>query len=158
MGRLKTVQKYVDRKLMKLKKDERTYAAAHLYGVSLAAAMIAEKRGLNTELLCIAAMLHDLYAFKSGSYENHGHLGAELAGKILKKLEITTPEETEQICSAIYHHNDKDVTDSPMDEALKDADVLDHCFKDPTKEVKEKEMKRYLALRKEFGLGGAEQE
>ena len=33
-----------------------------------------------------------------------------------------------------------------------DADVIDHCFKDASKPVKEKEQKRYDALCKELGL------
>jgi len=35
---------------------------------------------------------------------------------------------------------------------LKDADVIDHCLTDPTKEIKEKERNRYEKLCKEFGL------
>ena len=42
--------------------------------------------------------------------------------------------------------------DGPMDELLKDADVIDHCFKDASKPVKEKEQKRYDALCKGLGL------
>ena len=91
-------------------------------------------------------------AYKTGSYDDHAHLGADLARKILGKLELTTPEETDIICSAIYHHDDKAAIDSPMDELLKDADVIDHCFKDASKPVKEKEQKRYDALCKELGL------
>ena len=56
------------------------------------------------------------------------------------------------ICSMIYHHDDKHVTDSPMDEVLKDADVIHHCFHDLSKPVKEKEKTRYEALVREFGL------
>ncbi len=152
MGKLKELRKYVDQELMGLDEEKRISAAAHLYGVSLAAALIAEKRDLDSELLCMAAMLHDLHAYRSGSYDDHAHLGAELAREILGKLNLTTPEETEKICSAIYHHDDKLVTDAPFDEALKDADVIDHCFKDPSKEVKEKERSRYQALKTEFGL------
>ena len=152
MGKLKELRKYVDQELMGLGEEKRISAAAHLYGVSLAAALIAEKRDLDSELLCMAAMLHDLHAYRSGSYDDHAHLGAELAREILGKLNLTTPEETEKICSAIYHHDDKLVTDAPFDEALKDADVIDHCFKDPSKEVKEKERSRYQALKTEFGL------
>ncbi len=152
MGKLKELRKYVDQELTGLDEEKRISDAAHLYGVSLAAALIAEKRGLDSELLCMAAMLHDLHAYRSGSYDDHAHLGAELAREILGKLNLTTPEETEKICSAIYHHDDKLVTDAPFDEALKDADVIDHCFKDPSKEVKEKERSRYQALKAEFGL------
>ncbi|PHU34636.1 metal-dependent phosphohydrolase [Pseudobutyrivibrio ruminis] len=80
------------------------------------------------------------------------HLGADLARDVLGKLNITTEEETDTICSAIYHHDDKLVVDSPMDELLKDADVIDHCFKDSLKPVKEKEQVRYANLCKELGL------
>ena len=100
----------------------------------------------------MAAMLHDLHAYKSGSYDDHAHLGAELARQILTELALTDEAETEQICSAIYHHDDKPVVDSPMDEVLKDADVIDHCLKDSSKPVKEKEQARFEALCAEFGL------
>ena len=114
--------------------------------------MIAKKRGLDPELLAMAAMLHDMHAYKSGSYDDHAHKGAELARDILGELKLTDDNETDQICSAIYHHDDKLVTDSPMDEALKDADVIDHCLKDASKTVKEKEQARYDKLCAEFGL------
>ncbi len=153
MSRLKELRTYVDKKLNKIEdEDKRISATAHLYGVSLAAQILAKKRGLDPELAAMAGMLHDLHAYKSGSYEDHAHLGAELAKKILEKLERTTSEENDIICSAIYHHDDKAVIDGPMDELLKDADVMDHCFKDVSKPVKEKELKRYDALCAELGI------
>ena len=153
MSRLKELRKYVDGKINKIDDaDKRISAAAHLYGVSLAAQVLATKRGLDPEIAAMAGMLHDMHAYKTGSYDDHAHLGAELAKKILNKLELTTPEETEIICSAIYHHDDKASIDGPMDELLKDADVFDHCFKDASKPIKEKEQKRYDALCKELGL------
>ena len=66
--------------------DKRTSAINHLYGVSLAATMIAKKRGLDPEIASMAAMLHDLNAYKTGSYDDHAHKGAELARKILSEL------------------------------------------------------------------------
>ena len=153
MSRLKDLRGYVDKKLNKMEdEDKRLSATAHLYGVSLAAQMLAKKRRLDPELAAMAGMLHDMHAYKTSSYDDHAHLGADLARKILGKLELTTPEETDIICSAIYHHDDKAAVDSPMDELLKDADVFDHCFKDVSKPVKEKEQKRYEALCKELGL------
>ena len=153
MSRLKELRKYVDKVLNKMDdEDKRISAVAHLYGVSLAATMIAKKRGLDPEIASMAGMLHDLYAYKSGSYDDHAHKGAELARKILGKLESTDEAETEMICSAIYHHDDKLVTDSPMDEVLKDADVIHHCMNDLSKAIKEKEQARYDKLCEEFGL------
>jgi len=153
MGRLKELRAYVDQELEKLPdSDKRTSAIVHLYGVSLAATILAKKRRLDPEIASMAAMLHDLYAYQSGSYEDHAHKGAELAREILGTLELTTLEETEIICSAIFHHDDKEVVDSPMDELLKDADVIHHCMNDTSKPVKEKEASRYKKVCQEFGL------
>ncbi len=153
MSRLKELRKYVDAELNKMEDaDKRTSAIAHLYGVSLAATMIAKKRGLDPEIASMAAMLHDLHAYKSGSYDDHAHKGADLAREILGGLKLTEETETDIICSAIYHHDDKLVTDSPMDEVLKDADVIDHCLKDSSKPVKEKEQARFDKLCAEFGI------
>ena len=153
MSRLKELRKYVDAELNKMEDtDKRTSAIAHLYGVSLAVTMIAKKRGLDPEIAAMAAMLHDLHAYKTGSYDDHAHKGADLAREVLGELKLTDEVETNLICSAIYHHDDKLVTDGPMDEALKDADVIDHCLKDASKAVKEKEQARFESLCKEFGL------
>ena len=153
MSRLKELRKYVDNELNKMEDaDKRNGAIAHLYGVSLAAVMIAKKRGLDPELASMAAMLHDLHAYKTGSYDDHAHKGAELAKRILGELKLTDEAETDAICSAIYHHDDKLVKDTPMDEVLKDADVIHHCMNDLSKPIKDKEQARFANLCAEFGM------
>ena len=153
MGRLKELRKYVNMELNKMEDpDKRISAVAHLYGVSLVATMIAKKRGLDPETASMAAMLHDLHAYKTGSYDDHAHKGAELARVILGQLDLTDESETEMICSAIYHHDDKLVIDAPMDEVLKDADVIHHCMNDLSKDIKEKEQARFEKLCAEFGM------
>ena len=98
MSRLKELRKYTDKALRKAIEDpnELKKAYVHLYGVSLAAGMISERRGQNTELSCMAAMLHDMYAYTAGTYEDHAHKGADLAREILGKLELTSAEETDR--------------------------------------------------------------
>ena len=153
MSRIKELQKQVHRILEKMDdNDKRAKAIAHLHGVSLAAVMIAKKRGEDPELAAMAGLLHDLHAYKSGSYDDHAHLGAEYARKLLVKLELTTQEETDIICSAIWHHDNKAEVNAPMDEVLKDADVIHHSLADPTKEVKEHEKERFASLCEEFGM------
>ena len=153
MGRLKDLRKLVNEKLLAMADtDKRDSAIVHLYGVSLAAVMIAEKRGLDSELAAMGGMLHDMAAYLSGSYDDHAHRGAALAAEILKELGQTTEEEDRIICSMIYHHDDKAAIDAPMDEVLKDADVIHHCFNDLSKKVKDKEKARFAALIEEFGL------
>ena len=153
MSRIKELQKQVYGVLEKMEDgDKRLKAIAHLHGVALAAAVLAKKRGENAELATMAGLLHDLYAYRSGSYDDHARLGAEYARKLLEKLAITTPEETDVICAAIGHHDSKAEVNGPMDEILKDADVLDHSLSDPTKEVKAHEAARYAKLCEELGM------
>ena len=153
MSRLKELRKYLNNEISKMPdEDERTAATIHLYGVSLACVMLAKKRGLNEELAAMAGMLHDMHAYKTGSYDDHVHKGAELARSILEGLALTTSEENDIICSAIYHHDDKYEVDSPMDELLKDADVISHTMNDPSKPIKEKEQKRFDSICAELGL------
>ena len=153
MTRIKDLQKQVHKVLEKIDdEDKRLKAISHLHGVALAAAMLAKVRGENAELATMAGLLHDLYAYKSGSYDDHAHLGAEYARKLLEKLAITTPEETDVICAAIRHHDSKAEVDGPLDEILKDADVIDHSLSDPTKAVKALEFARYAKLCEELGL------
>lgn len=153
MGRLSDLRTHVNYELEMIPDPKtRTSAVAHLYGVSLAATMLAKKRGLDPELASMAAMLHDLWAYKNGSYEDHAHQGAALAREILEGLKLTTAEETDTICSMIYHHDDKLTVDGPMEELLKDADVVHHCMNDLSKAVKEREKVRFENLCKEFGM------
>ena len=153
MGRLKELRKMVLKELKEMDdRKKRDAAVIHLSGVALAASMIAEKRGLNNELACMAGLMHDLAAYLSGSYDDHAHKGAKIAERLLSELGETTEEENRIICSMIYHHNDKDTVDSEMDEVLKDADVIHHCFEDLSKPVKDKEKERFNALIREFGL------
>lgn len=100
----------------------------------------------------MASMLHDLHAYQTGSYDDHAHKGADLARRILTDLGQTDKKETDLICSAIYHHDDKLVIDGPMDEVLKDADVIHHCMNDLSKSIKDKEKARFEALCAEFGV------
>ena len=153
MSRFKELREYVNSVLYKMEdEDKRTSAIVHLNGVALAATMLAMKRGFDPEVAAMAGVLHDLHAYKTGSYDEHEHKGAELARDILEELELTSPEETDMICSAIYHHGDKLVVDSEFDELLKDADVISHTLNDPTKDIKDKEKARFEKLCDEFGI------
>ena len=153
MSRVKDLQKKVHKILNDMDDNQKhSSAVAHLHGVSLAAVMIAKKRGENPELAAMAGLLHDLYAYKSGSYDDHAHKGADYAREVLVDLGITDAYETDIICSAIRHHDSKDQVDSPMYEVLKDADVIHHSLGEPTKEVKEHEKARFAKLSEEFGF------
>ena len=88
MSRLKDFRKYVDAELNKMQdSDKRTSAIVHLYGVSLAATMIAKKRELDQEIAAMEAMVHDLYTYKTGSYDDHAHRGGRSCWRDFWKIE-----------------------------------------------------------------------
>ncbi|MCI5503807.1 MAG: HD domain-containing protein [Eubacterium sp.] len=151
MGRVKEIRNYINKEIMQLENKEKIPAVLqHLYGVSLAATILAKKRGEDPELAAIAGMLHDIHAYKTGSYDDHAHKGSDMARDILEKLGLTTQEENEIICSAVYHHDDKLVIDNAFDELMKDADVIDHCLNDVSKAIKDKEKVRFEQLTEEL--------
>ena len=90
MSRLKDLRKYVDMEFNKMEDlDKRTSAIAHFYGVSLEATMITKKHGHNPEIVSMAAMLHDLLAYKTCSSDDYAHNGEDLAKEILGELGMT---------------------------------------------------------------------
>ncbi len=66
MTRLKALRKHINHVINKMEDpDKRTGAIAHLYGVSLAAVMLAKKRGLDPEIAAMAGMVHVLQKSKT---------------------------------------------------------------------------------------------
>jgi len=152
-NRVDILREYIDEVLLNMTATfDRRCAYLHLYGVSQACALIALKRGENVELATMAGMLHDFHTYKAGNPENHAVLGALLARKILNELNITTPEETDMICSAIHNHSSKGEKFSSFDEILIDADVMQHVLYDYTKTIMEHEKERFARLVVEFSL------
>ena len=82
---------------------------------------------------------------------DHAHRGAEMARQILQEAGIFSEEEIGRICQAIYFHSDKKMDNGPLEEILKDADVMQHCLYDPGY-VAKKEKDRYKKIRKELGI------
>lgn len=153
MNRIELVRQQVDEILFGMPDaEERRCGYVHLYGVAQACAILAKKRGENSELAVVAGMLHDIYSYANMDNVDHAHKGALMAREILKKLEIFTEEETDLICTAIYHHSDKAIVHNALDEILKDADVLQHVLYNPLFAVKQSEPKRYNKLMQELGM------
>ncbi len=153
MDRVSEIEAFVFERFNEIEDAKwRTRAVYHSHAVSLLCALLARKRGLDVEAAAIAGLLHDFYAYEKRDYADHAHRGAARAKEILESLGLTTPRENEMICSAIYRHDDLTVTDGPMDELLKDADLIDNALSHPAREEKQNEAARLDKLREELGL------
>ncbi|MDE7293389.1 MAG: HD domain-containing protein [Oscillospiraceae bacterium] len=152
-NRIEKVREYVDNVLLNMTDTvERRCAYLHLYGVAQACAMIAQKRKENVELAIVAGMLHDIFSYKTMDHQDHAHKGAVMAKEILNELDIFDNSETDMICDAIYNHSDKAVKQTPFNEILIDADVLQHYLYNPFLTVSESEKMRLENLKTEFCL------
>ena len=153
MERIGAVQARVDRIVAgQTEALDIKFGYVHLYSVSQTCALLAAKRKQNVELAAIAGLLHDIYAYKTGARTDHAHQGAVLAKEIMQDTGLFSEEEMETIAGAIYHHSDKDTVDSPFDEVLKDADVLQHFLIMPLGEPAPHETARVVKLKEELGL------
>jgi HD superfamily phosphodiesterase len=154
MNRIEVLRNYIDEVLLNMTDvEERRCAYVHLYGVAQSCALIALKRGENVELAVMAGMLHDIYSYAWMDTVDHARKSAALAGEILTKLQITSDEETRIICGAISAHSDKELTHTPFDEVLKDADVFQSWLYNPLVEIAEKTIKdRCIKVMTEFGI------
>ena len=123
----------------------------HMFGVTQACVLLAMKRGEDIELAAAAGYLHDIATYTSGAPTDHAHRGADLARQILEDTSLFSVDEMERICSAIRCHSDKRTEHGPLEEILKDADVMQHCLYDPGY-VAKKEKDRYKKIRKELGI------
>lgn len=155
-NRLEKLRLEVDRLIKEHQLERDKYFFSHLYGVSHFCTLLAARRNLNEEIAAACGMLHDIYQVTAGSTENHAEKGAEQAEGILKALELYSGDEIVIITAAISRHSDKDSLDEPMDEVLKDADVMHHCLYDTAVPVNDKETKRYANILIELGCTSME--
>ena len=125
----------------------------HLYGVAQAAAMLALRRGLDSELATVAGMLHDISTYHTCDSTDHDWHSARMAREILTRLCCFAQTEIDLVCQSIAHHRRKDEVHAAFDEVLKDADVLQHHLYNVRFVPLEKENARLSALYRKLGLG-----
>lgn len=130
--RYEAVKEYVYGNLTAVEPERsRNEGIRHITAVSQYAILLAHVRGENAELAGVAGLFHDLYAYVTGIRKNHAAGGAAMAKKWLDETGLFTEAEKEAIVGAVYYHSEKQKTHFPLDEILKDADVLDHLFMNP---------------------------
>lgn len=136
--RIDQVRSLLDDALKAIPDEEiKRCAYVHLYGVGLVAALLAMKRGFDravAELAEIAGMLHDYTKYVYNEDEDHAHRSAQCSKELLAKTETFSEEDIDLIYQAIYYHSDKKEVHTPFDEILKDADELQHAFRNPTED------------------------
>ncbi|MDD6647862.1 MAG: HD domain-containing protein [Firmicutes bacterium] len=87
--------------------------------------MMAEKRGVDPVLAACACACHDYGRIITGKQSGHAEVGYEPVKGFLKNTGLFTEDEIEQIATAVKNHSKKAEIGTPLEEIVKDADVLD---------------------------------
>lgn len=117
----------------------------HLVGTVPLATLLAERRGIDKTLATAAMLLHDTGRLLTGKNEEHEQAGVRWAMVTLVEAGFSTAE-AEAICHAIATHDEMEQVGSPLQEVVKDADVLEvylsgrelpACFEERVAKLKE---------------------
>lgn len=88
---------------------------------------MAMERGMEPELAACAAAVHDYGRILTGRQKGHAEAGYEPVRLFLKETGLFDEEEIETIALAVKNHSSKTVVGTPLEEIVKDADVVD-CY------------------------------
>lgn len=113
--------------------------------------ILAQKRNVNIEQAALACAIHDMGRWISGRQIDHAPKGEEPARLFL--AEWKGSEETrEQIIQAVINHSKKEQIGTPLEELVKDADILD-CYWHGEEIVKVHHIARLQQQLLELGIG-----
>ena len=87
--------------------------------------LFGEERGVDPIIAASACAVHDYGRIITGKQANHAEIGYEPVKEFLRGLNLFTPEEIEEIGLSVKNHSNKSDIGTPLEEIVKDADVLD---------------------------------
>lgn len=103
------------------------WEAVHMASSSRTAWLLAMERNVDPELAACASAVHDYGRIITGIQKNHAEAGYTPVKKFLKSTGMFSESETELIALAVKNHSSKTVVGTPLEEIVKDADVID-CY------------------------------
>lgn len=87
--------------------------------------LMAEARGVDPELAACACAVHDYGRITTGKQKGHAEAGYLPGKDFLRQTGLFTEEEIETLGVAIKNHSRKSEVGTPIEEIVKDADVID---------------------------------
>jgi uncharacterized protein len=103
-----------------------SWERVHATSCSQIGRLLAIKRGVDTELAAFVCSVHDIGRWYTGRQADHARHGEEPIRRFLDQLKFPA-DVKEEIVQSVIHHSDKENVGSPLEEIVKDADILD-CY------------------------------
>ncbi|MFA5637718.1 MAG: HD domain-containing protein [Anaerovoracaceae bacterium] len=143
---LREIDKYSE--LLSEREASSDWEKLHLSSVSRIGTLLALKRGIDKDLAAISCTCHDYGRIITGKEENHAENGYPKVKDFLEKLDVLSSEELETVAIAVKNHSKKGEVGSPLEELVKDADIIDlYLYEIPLK--REDQIKRLENLLEE---------
>lgn len=120
---LKEIDKY--EKLVTERSHPIDWERVHISSCAKLGYLFAEQRGVDPVLAACACAVHDYGRIITGNQENHAEVGYEPAMDFLRSTELFEEDEILQLGTAVKNHSKKAEIGTPLEEIVKDADVLD---------------------------------
>ncbi len=136
---LKEIDKY--EKLIPERDYSGDWERVHISSCAKIGMLMAQQRGVDPILAACACACHDFGRIVTGKQANHAEAGYEPIKDFLKELEIFSNDEIMQIAQSVRNHSSKAEIGSPLEEIVKDADVLDfhqYGYEMPRKEQQDR--------------------
>lgn len=120
---LKEIDKY--EKLIPERDHFIDWERVHITSCAKIGYMMGEERGVDPILAAAACACHDYGRIITGKQKGHAEAGYEPVQEFLKNTGLFSGDEIAQIAIAVKNHSKKSEVGSPLEEIVKDADVLD---------------------------------
>lgn len=120
---LKEIDKY--EKLVPERSHFIDWERVHISSCAKLCYVLAEQRGVDPIIAAAAGTCHDYGRIITGKQGGHAEAGYEPVKVFLKGTGLFDDDEIAQIAEAVRNHSKKGEIGTPLEEVLKDADVLD---------------------------------
>lgn len=120
---LREIDKYEE--LIPERDQPADWERVHISSCAKLGYLFAEKRGVDPVLAAAACACHDYGRIITGLQAGHAEAGYEPVKAFLNDTGLFSEEEICRIALAVRNHSKKAEVGSPLEEIVKDADVLD---------------------------------
>lgn len=120
---LKEIDKY--EKLVPERDHFIDWERVHISSCAKLGYIMAEERGVDPIMAACACAIHDYGRIVTGKQVGHAEAGYLPVQEFLRETSLFDEEEIQALAMAVKNHSKKSEIGSPLEEIVKDADVLD---------------------------------
>ncbi len=120
---LREIEKY--EKLVAERDKFIDWERVHMVSCARLGYLMAEARGVDPELASCACAVHDYGRIITGKQKGHAEAGYLPVKEFLKDTGLFSEDEIETIALAVKNHSRKSEVGTPIEEIVKDADIID---------------------------------